>query len=426
MTTFCGIQIQGIRSFHPDSPELIELNPPLTVIVGHNGAGKTTIVECLRYVTTGKLPGGTFVHDPRFSPLGLSNAENQLLQRSEVKAQVRLLFKDEKDNKYLCCRSLSGTATGKGKGTSTISQKSVDGVFAIHNAENVQRSVTMKCSDLDLKVRMLLGVPKTILESVIFCIQEDSNWPLADPATLKKRFDEIFGLDGWKATLDTFNVPEKKLLERQKVTHTQLQYLRTENDMAEQTKQRLQEYQAEESRCEQVSADLDQRIEQVETQIATLENIRDTLKEKEHDKTMLEKSVSSLREHINVLQASDEELNMEFIRYNEEIDKRELRREELRADVERIRNEKQSYENQIMEMERQITRHSMNIENHKQKIAELEQAFNDEAHPLRDTVQIFADTFKSPTRISQQKGELVKRKNQIEVFFKQLKAEAHQ
>ena len=41
---------------------------PLTAIVGANGSGKTTIIECLKYATTGDMPpntkGGAFVHDP--------------------------------------------------------------------------------------------------------------------------------------------------------------------------------------------------------------------------------------------------------------------------------------------------------------------------------------------------------------------------
>jgi len=31
-----------------------------------------------------------------------------------------------------------------------------------------------------------------VLESVIFCHQEDSSWPLQEGAVLKKRFDDIF------------------------------------------------------------------------------------------------------------------------------------------------------------------------------------------------------------------------------------------
>jgi DNA repair protein RAD50 len=45
---------------------------------------------------------------------------------------------------------------------------------------------------MDEEVPLLLGVSKAILENVIFCHQEESNWPLSEPAALKKKFDDIF------------------------------------------------------------------------------------------------------------------------------------------------------------------------------------------------------------------------------------------
>ena len=45
---------------------------------------------------------------------------------------------------------------------------------------------------MDSEIPALLGVSKAVLENVIFCHQEDSYWPLAEPAALKKKFDDIF------------------------------------------------------------------------------------------------------------------------------------------------------------------------------------------------------------------------------------------
>lgn len=62
------IDIQGIRSFGPEKEDKqrITFQKPLTLILGENGCGKSTIIECLKYVTTHKEPSGkgTFVHDP--------------------------------------------------------------------------------------------------------------------------------------------------------------------------------------------------------------------------------------------------------------------------------------------------------------------------------------------------------------------------
>lgn len=41
MSTINKLQIQGIRSFSPDDPQVIAFRKPLTLIVGSNGSGKT-------------------------------------------------------------------------------------------------------------------------------------------------------------------------------------------------------------------------------------------------------------------------------------------------------------------------------------------------------------------------------------------------
>ena len=45
---------------------------------------------------------------------------------------------------------------------------------------------------MDTEIPRLLGVSKAVLDNVIFCHQEDSYWPFAEPSALKKKFDDIF------------------------------------------------------------------------------------------------------------------------------------------------------------------------------------------------------------------------------------------
>ena len=52
--------------------------------------------------------------------------------------------------------------------------------------------LSQKCTDMDKAMPELLGVSRAILENVVFCHQEDSNWPMSDGAALKKKFDDIF------------------------------------------------------------------------------------------------------------------------------------------------------------------------------------------------------------------------------------------
>ena len=47
MTMLEKLSIQGIRSFSPEDKNIIEFQTPLTLIVGANGTGKTTMTTML-------------------------------------------------------------------------------------------------------------------------------------------------------------------------------------------------------------------------------------------------------------------------------------------------------------------------------------------------------------------------------------------
>lgn len=47
-----------------------------------------------------------------------------------------------------------------------------------------------------------MQVSKSIINNVLFCHQEDSNWPLEESKKLKERFDTIFGTTEYNKAID--------------------------------------------------------------------------------------------------------------------------------------------------------------------------------------------------------------------------------
>jgi DNA repair protein RAD50 len=119
MASLNKLAIRGIRSFDDKQISVIEFFSPVTVIVGHNGSGKTTIIECLKYATTGDQPpntrGGAFIHDPKIA------------NEKEVKAQVKLRFDAANGNRMLVVRNLSVTV----KKTTGLTMKTLESILAL-------------------------------------------------------------------------------------------------------------------------------------------------------------------------------------------------------------------------------------------------------------------------------------------------------
>uniref|UniRef100_A0A7S3JZ17 Rad50/SbcC-type AAA domain-containing protein n=1 Tax=Aureoumbra lagunensis TaxID=44058 RepID=A0A7S3JZ17_9STRA len=189
MSMILKMNIQGVRAFDPEKAASIEFGSPLTMIVGTNGCGKTTIIECLKFALAGSYPpGGTekgknFVHDPRVSGL------------TEVKANVKLRFYAKTGDRYVVFRYMN---VKQNKTRQTFTQ--LDGVLS-KVGEDGRKKMSHKCSELDRAVPLLLGVSKSVLESVVFCHQEESNWPLDGPKELKARFDDIFASSRYTTAL---------------------------------------------------------------------------------------------------------------------------------------------------------------------------------------------------------------------------------
>ena len=115
----------------------------------------------------------------------------------EVLAQVKLRFKGTNGAKMVATRNLQLTSKSKG----SASQKTLEGnILIVNKGERI--TVSTKVAELDRMLPNYFGVSKAILESVIFCHQDESLWPMSEPAALKKKFDEIFEAQKYTKAID--------------------------------------------------------------------------------------------------------------------------------------------------------------------------------------------------------------------------------
>ncbi|KAL5781374.1 hypothetical protein ACOSP7_006403 [Xanthoceras sorbifolium] len=267
MSTVDKMLIKGIRSFDPENKKVITFFKPLTLIVGPNGAGKTTIIECLKLSCTGELPpnarsGHSFIHDPKVAG------------ETETKGQIKLRFKTAAGKDVVCIRSFQLTQKA-----SKMEYKAIESVLQTINPHTGEKvCLSYRCADMDREIPALMGVSKAILENVIFVHQDEANWPLQDPSTLKKKFDDIFSATRYTKALEVIKKLHKDQAQEIKTYKLKLENLQILKDAAYKLRESIaQDEEKTESLKNQMDG-LERNIQDVDAKIhyteATLEDLR--------------------------------------------------------------------------------------------------------------------------------------------------------
>ncbi|XP_064473051.1 DNA repair protein RAD50-like [Ornithodoros turicata] len=257
------LQVQGIRSFGPkeEHKQVMAFASPVTFILGCNGTGKTTIIECLRNATTGDLPPGqgkVFINDPKLSG------------EREVNAQIKLMFRDVRGKQNIVTRSFNM----KQNKTNTTTFKTVDTALVQHAADGSKLHVTPKCMDVSATITELLGVPRPILDNVIFCHQADSCWPLSEGLQLKTKFDNIFAATQYLKLLDSIRQLKKEYDAEVHVLSKTMVHLAKR-------KERAQEYENEIKTCTRQLEEGTTNRQQAEEKLADVVRMWEEIEKKE-------------------------------------------------------------------------------------------------------------------------------------------------
>ncbi|KAK6539287.1 DNA repair protein rad50 [Orbilia ellipsospora] len=323
------LAILGIRSFDNTRQETIAFHTPLTLIVGYNGSGKTTIIECLKYATTGDLPpnskNGAFIHDPK------------ICGEKEVMAQVKLSFVNTNGARMVCTRSLQLTVK-----KTTRTQKTLDGQLLMYK-DNQRSTVSTKCVELDTMLPNFLGVSRSILDNVIFCHQEESMWPLSEASVLKKKFDEIFEAQKYTKAIDNIKVLRKKQAEEIKRLQLVQTQFKVDKERAERAEKKSKDLSARIETLREEREELSREIVKIHDEIKKLwdasagfEQDIALLTAKRGDAQRISELIDDLEDDIELLPDSDDALEDRLANFKDEMgkfDNRIDRKEQEKVDI---------------------------------------------------------------------------------------------
>ncbi|KFV12235.1 DNA repair protein RAD50 [Tauraco erythrolophus] len=358
------MSILGVRSFGVEDKDkqVITFFNPLTILVGPNGAGKTTIIECLKYISTGDFPPGTkgnsFVHDPKVA------------NETDVRAQIRLQFRDVNGELVAVQRSM--VCTQKGKKTEF---KTLEGVITrTKHGEKV--SLSSKCAEIDREMISALGVSKSVINNVIFCHQEESNWPLSEGKALKQKFDEIFSATRYIKALETLRQVRLKQSLKVKECQTELKYLKQNKEKAQEIQDHLNNTEAQLAASKENVKSIESQLDPLKSSLAAVEQnlvkvmrLDNDIKALESRRRQMEKDNQDLQQKMEkVFQGTDEQLRDRYQNHQRTVKEKEKRLSDCKRELDRATKECQRFNSEKSELLIERGRLQLQADRHQEHI----------------------------------------------------------
>jgi len=347
------------------------------LIVGPNGAGKTSVIECLNYLATGDMPPGSkgnlFVHDPKVAG------------ELEVRGQIKLKFRDVTGSPIVVTRTLVSQQKGK-----KVETRTMEGNI-MREVHGERRSLSSKCADLNREMISFLGVSKAVLDNVIFCHQEESNWPLSEGKVLKQKFDDIFAATRYIKALEAIRKFRQEQAQTVKEYSIDLTHLKAKKEKAEEIANEMRETQGKVEASKDTVKELNKQLEPVELRLAELASIADDVFQLEKkveslstEKRQLLKVEADLKEKItNLFDGSVEELHQIFEAFRSKVMEKEKTLRENDRKLQTLNKDQQiltADQNQLLldhgKLEQKAQRHKQNLSERDQYITDLAEKYD--------------------------------------------------
>ncbi|MEJ1272922.1 RAD50 double strand break repair protein [Cricetulus griseus] len=314
------MSILGVRSFgiEDKDKQIITFFSPLTILVGPNGAGKT------------------------------------VAQETDVRAQIRLQFRDVNGEVVAVQRSM--LCSQKSKKTEF---KTLEGIIT-RKKHGEKVSLSSKCAEIDREMISCLGVSKAVLNNVIFCHQEDSNWPLSEGKALKQKFDEIFSATRYIKALDTLRQVRQTQGQKVKECQTELKYLKQNKEKACEIRDQITSKEAQLASSQEI----------VKSYENELEPLKNRLKEIEHNLS----KIMRLDNEIKALDSRKKQMEKDNSELEQKMEKNDLTEKETlkQNQIDEIRDKKSGLGGMIELKTELLTKKQSELRNVKNELQQLE------------------------------------------------------
>ncbi|XP_011865246.1 PREDICTED: DNA repair protein RAD50-like, partial [Vollenhovia emeryi] len=369
------LALRGVRNFGDDTEDVtIRFYCPLTLILGPNGTGKTTIIEALKYATTGQFPpssesGKDFIHDPMLATTGST--------RAVVKAEIV----DSVGKTYTVARTVELTKTER-----TLKLKTLDTTLTTISKDKTQKSsITSRCVNVDEEVGLVLGVSKSILNYVIFCHQEELNWPFTEGAMLKNRFDDIFNSTRFNKASETILKLQKELQNDVRSLNAEKRTFKVLVDEVDNKEAKLEEHKKRLNTTKEKISEIDKMLEPVKQQLNEVQESHTEYKkvQAEEEKKKMEYSMhkdryEKLKETVNnIFDGTTEELNELVESYGSTLKEKNVEITENQTQVKSITEKGTKISNILATRRETVGTLKQQVNDHEKRIARRNQLLND-------------------------------------------------
>ncbi|XP_050013644.1 DNA repair protein RAD50 isoform X4 [Alexandromys fortis] len=213
------------------------------------------------------------------------------------------------------------------------------------HGENV--SLSSKCAEIDREMISCLGVSKAVLNNVIFCHQEDSNWPLSEGKALKQKFDEIFSATRYIKALETLRQVRQTQGQKVKECQTELKYLKQNKEKACEIRDQITNKEAQLRSSQEIVKSyenelepLKNRLKEIEHNLSKIMRLDNEIKALDSRKKQMEKDNSELEQKMEkVFQGTDEQLNDLYHNHQRTVREKERRLVDCQRELEKLNKE---------------------------------------------------------------------------------------